>query len=286
VDATVARVAEILAARPEHAEASIDLLRSEALGWLARPAELLALLLEHGETPADDDAATEPDPESEPEPEPETPSRALAFPADLLQTLRDLGAEKLAGLRPRAVVYVHLHEAALAGLAQGVARVEGLGPAALAQLRDLLGHSRVTVRPVLDLADHRSVNAYEHPESVRERIHLIHPGDCFPHASATGRATDLDHPVPYHPQGPPGQTSSRTGQPLGRRGHRAKTHLGYTATPVVPGTTLWRTPHGLHRMVDGAGTHHLDPPDDEHVPADDPLDRVLRMLFPDVQIPR
>jgi hypothetical protein len=38
-------------------------------------------------------------------------------------------------------------------------------------------------------------------------------------------------------------------------------------------------------MVDGAGTHHLDPPDDDHVPADDPLTRVLDMLFPDVVIP-
>jgi hypothetical protein len=38
-------------------------------------------------------------------------------------------------------------------------------------------------------------------------------------------------------------------------------------------------------MVDGAGTHHLDPPDDEHVAVDDPLDRVLAMLLPECRPP-
>ena len=45
VEAIVARVAEILA--PRYPEATADELRSIAFGWLARPAELLALLLEH-----------------------------------------------------------------------------------------------------------------------------------------------------------------------------------------------------------------------------------------------
>ena len=45
VEAIVARVAEILA--PRHPDASADEVRSIAFGWLARPAELLGLLLEH-----------------------------------------------------------------------------------------------------------------------------------------------------------------------------------------------------------------------------------------------
>ena len=45
VEAIVARVAEILA--PRHPDATADELRSIAFGWLARPAELLQLLLEH-----------------------------------------------------------------------------------------------------------------------------------------------------------------------------------------------------------------------------------------------
>ena len=48
-------------------------------------------------------------------------SRALAFPADLLTALR---AVDLRPLAPRAVLHVHLHEAALHGT-PGVARVEG-----------------------------------------------------------------------------------------------------------------------------------------------------------------
>ena len=52
VDAVLSRVADILAERPEHEGASRDLLRSLAFGWLARPAELLTLLLEHTQTPA------------------------------------------------------------------------------------------------------------------------------------------------------------------------------------------------------------------------------------------
>ena len=49
IDATIARVADILGARPEHEAKTRDELRAEAFGWLARPAEVLALLLEHAE---------------------------------------------------------------------------------------------------------------------------------------------------------------------------------------------------------------------------------------------
>ena len=48
----------------------------------------------------------------------ETPSRATAFPADLLDALR---SADLSPLAPKAVLYVHLHQAALQGVqgAQG-----------------------------------------------------------------------------------------------------------------------------------------------------------------------
>ena len=271
VDATVTRVAEILAAQPGSGDKPRDLLRSEAFGWLARPAELLELLLTGSDIPAEDAAA----PGSAAEPTPE-PSRALALPADLLDALRSLDPKRL---RPRATLYVHLHEAVLTGLVQGVARVEGLGPATLAQLHDLLGHTNVTVKPVLDLAHHRSVNCYDHPEALKEHIHLIRPADAFPHASRTSRNVDLDHPIPYDPLGPPGQTSSRTSQPLGRTGHRAKTHLGYRCTPLPTGETVWRTPHGRHRIVDTTGTHPLDPTDAAALTGDDALDAALARLL-------
>jgi hypothetical protein len=272
VDAVLSRVADLLAERPEHQGASRDLLRSLAFGWLARPAELLTLLLEHTDT---SDTPTEP----EPGPEPELP-RALAFPADLLGALRNLDPDRL---RPRGVLYVHLHEAALTGAATtqvstggaGVARVEGLGPHSLAQLTELLGHSRVAVQPVIDLRDQISVNRYEHPTRIKERIHLQHPGDAFPHASRVSRHVDLDHRVAYRAQGPPGQTGTRNGQPLGRTGHRAKTHLGYQCIAIASGGTLWRSPHGLHRLVDQHGTHPLDQDEADALTGTDPVQHAL-----------
>ena len=47
VDATVSRVAEILTA--QQPDLSRDQARAKAFGWLARPADLLRLLLEHTE---------------------------------------------------------------------------------------------------------------------------------------------------------------------------------------------------------------------------------------------
>ncbi|MCW2791013.1 MAG: hypothetical protein JWO76_111 [Nocardioides sp.] len=275
VDAMITRVAEILATRPEHDGASRDLLRSEAFGWLARPADLLTLLLESGDVPAevgDEPAEQGPDPD----PEPVVPSRAVAVPADLLDALRTLDPARL---RPRVRLYVHVHEAALSGMVAGVARVEDLGPHVLAQVRELLTHAHVTVKPVIDLRQSVSVNSYEHPEWLKERIHLFRPVDAFPHASRTSRNVDLDHPVPYDPDGPPGQTNSHVSQPLGRTAHRAKTHLGYRATPLPTGEMVWRTPHGRHRIVDPHGTHHLDPEEYDALVGDDELDRALARIL-------
>ena len=75
------------------------------------------------------------------------PSRATAFPADLLDALREVDLSPLA---PKAVLYVHLHEAAVHG-AGGVARVEGLGPMHADRRCSAAGPDRLTVKPVLDL---------------------------------------------------------------------------------------------------------------------------------------
>jgi hypothetical protein len=53
--------------------------------------------------------------------------------------------------RPRAVVYVHLSEAALTA-GSGVARVEEVGPVLLSRLHMLLGdHCSISLKPVIDL---------------------------------------------------------------------------------------------------------------------------------------
>ena len=268
VDATIDRVADILATRPDlrpdtPAEIERDELRALAFGWLARPAELLTLLLE----------AAGDDPGAAPEPE---PTRALAPPA---ATLERLQRQHLTRLRPNATLHVHLHEAALAGFRAGVARVEEIGPMLLSQVRELLGHCNVRLQPVIDLHDRVSVNSYEFPEAIKERVHLTHPGEVLPHAARKSRKVDVDHPEPYEPGGPPGQTGTHNAGPLGRTGHRAKTHLGYTVTQTERGDHVWRTPHGLHRIVDERGTHVLDQAAAAALTSDDPLDRVLAQLM-------
>jgi hypothetical protein len=258
VDAVVHRVAEVLAHRDP--DASTDELRAEAFGWLARPAELLQLLLEHthSDKNGDDQAALDLDLDDGDEPHPV--SRALAFPADLLDALRHLD---LSVLRPKAVLHVHLHEAALghAGqrLAKAVARVEGLGPASLAQLRTLLARTDLRIQPVKDLSSRVRHTAYEHPEAVRDQVHLITGGDYWPFATSTTRAADLDHPTPYDADGPPGQTGPHNCGPLTRRHHRWKTHAGYTSRQAGDGRYVWITPHGLAYLVDHTGTHRIDP---------------------------
>jgi len=228
VDATIDRVADLLAAdgdlRATHhpdlpADVGKDELRAVALGWLARPHDLAELL---GILDA-------------------------AEVSDADRTLR----------RPSAALHVHLHQAALdAGV--GVARVEELGPLLLDQVTRLLGHTNVTLRPVLDLADAVAVDAYEHPASVRDRTAVLVPADAFPHSTTLTRRVDLDHAVPYDPGGPPGQTGDHNVAPLTRRHHRAKTHLGYTVEQLDRATYLWTTPHGLQRLVDHTGTHLMD----------------------------
>ena len=244
VEATVTRVAEIIA--PRHPEATADELRSIGFGWLARPAELLTLLLEHRETPDEHD---QPDLLGE---EPRT-NRAMAMPADLLDALRDLDLSPLA---PQAVLYVHLHEAAVRDRA-GVARVEGMGPRTYGSLAELLARTDLVVTPVIDLADRVRTTAYEHPESLKERVHLTTGGDYWPYATSTSRAVDYDHPIPYDDTGPPGQTGTHNSGPLGRRHHRWKTHARYRARQCGTGRYVWLTPHGLGFIVDHHGTQRI-----------------------------
>lgn len=256
VDALVDRVADIL--RDRHPEGTTkDELRSIAFGWLARPAELLQLLLE-----AADPAAVD---------------------QELAAALRDTD---LTRLRPIATLYVHLHEAALRGETSGVARCEGVGPVLVQQVTHLLGHANVALQPVIDLHDQVSINAYEHPESLKERVWLTTPGDYFPYATGTSREVDYDHPVPYLAGGPPGQTGTLNSGPLGRTNHRAKTHLGYRSRQTGPGEYVWRTPHGHHRLVDNLGTHYLPPYVGEGLLSDDPLDVALSRMLVDLRTGR
>ncbi|QBX54229.1 hypothetical protein EXE58_01235 [Nocardioides seonyuensis] len=245
IDAMVDRVADILAAQHGH-DHNRDELRSLAFGWLARPADLLKLLLDH----------TEPT---------QTSEHPVWAPAHLVQTvdrLASMSTRQLACLRGRGVVFVHLTDTSLLQQA-GIARVEAQGPMLVQALSELLGHADVTMKPVLDHRIRRRVDAYEHPESLKDHVWTSTGGDVFPYAprTATRASVDFDHARPFTPTdtgGPPGQTGPHNSGPLRRRHHRWKTHGGYRVRQAGPGRHLWQTPHGLCYLVDPTGTHRLD----------------------------
>ena len=112
---------------------------------------------------------------------------------------------------------------------------------------------------MIDLNDAVSVNAYEIPERIRERVKLTHPVELFPFGTReTSQTIDLDHIQPYDPLGPPGQTSTQNLAPLSRFGHRVKTHAhGWNLRRIDHKTLEWSTPHGFIFEVGPNGTHRV-----------------------------
>ena len=146
-------------------------------------------------------------------------------------------------LRPgQTEIYVHLTDHTLA-TGTGVLRAEGIGPLLADQLAELIGHGPYTVKPVIDLNDAVSVDAYEIPDRIRERVKLTHPVELFPFGTQeTHRGMDLDHIQPYDPLGPPGQTSTPTSHPsaASATGSRPTPTAGrYAASTPRP----WNGPH-------------------------------------------
>ncbi len=197
----------------------------------------------------------------------------LADPAAVLAFLEASGASEVEEVvqrpsrdsrSPSAELIVHISMSD-AGVFGPVARVEGLGPRLLSEVKDLLiRHANITVTPVIDLHAGRSVNGYEHPGDVKRRTELRAVGDVFPHANAVfdrsrrgGRAPDHDHTRPYDKDGPPGQTGDHNDTPLARYHHRVKTHAGYSVFQIGPDRWVWGTPHGLYRLVSSTGTTRL-----------------------------
>jgi hypothetical protein len=251
------RIAQIL--RLQGDPDPVDVRRSKALAILANPVRAQALLERYAsDAPHPDDPAIHSDAVTR------APAYHTAAGPDVDQdreAIEDRAApldpEKL---RPRAVLYVRVTRDALRA-GTGVAHCEsGVGPVTVAALRDLLGHYHVTVRPVLDLRGQVPVDAYEVPHAMREALRLARPSSVFPWSRST-RIPDLDHTRPYlapEDGGPPGQTRPGNLGPLVRFGHRVKTHArGWSHRQPVPGTYLWRTPHGYWFRVDTDGTHPL-----------------------------
>ena len=156
----------------------------------------------------------------------------------------------------------------------GIGRAEHLRTPVPAELiRDWCARPTIDLRvvPVIDLADHVHVDAYEIPDRITERVALRDHHCVFPHCTRPARrltpdrhAADCDHITAYDPgapDSPGGATCTCNLAPLCRRHHRLKTHTNWTYTPITPGTYTWTSPHGHHWIRDHHGTHALDPPE-------------------------
>ena len=166
-------------------------------------------------------------------------------------------------------MYVHLTDLTLA-TGDGVVRVDGertlhdLGPILATQLSELLGHDRFVVKPVIDLHDRISVDAYEIPDRIREHLQLTYLRCYFPWCNLPATRADLDHIDPYDDTGPPDQTSTENLGPGCRLHHRLKTHGGWRCHRLPDGAFEWTSPHGHRYRVDHTGTHPLDQPHRGH----------------------
>ncbi len=181
------------------------------------------------------------------------------------QPAGDQPAEQVESRGAKTSLYLHLSLTDLLGLTDdttgpGETRtgtVEKLGPATLAKIREWVGHSQVTIRPVLDLARPDALDAHDPPEWLRELVILRDRHCVFPWCSRDARACDLDHIDPYLPMdegGPPGQTRDDNLAPLCRRHHRCKTSGRWRYRRNPDGTYLWQAPQGRAYAVTPNGT--------------------------------
>ena len=203
--AVLDRIAEVLLHQGDTDPVAVR--RSKALGILAHPTRALALLTSAAAEPAET-------PVVEPAETPVVEERAQRASRNHRTAL------------PPATMYIHLTDQALRTGA-GVARMEGVGPITIGQASEFLGHSHVTIQPVLDLDRDRPVDGYEVPDRLRDQLIIRQPGSAFPFSPSTSRRMDLDHTIPYTPisrGGPPGQTRIGNLGRLTRTEHRVKTH--------------------------------------------------------------
>jgi hypothetical protein len=158
---------------------------------------------------------------------------------------------------PVAQVYVHLSPDTLED--GGPVRIERIGPVLVDELSHVVGHHRIKLTPVVHVHDAEPVvDAYEIPDPIRQSVLNRDRYEVFPFSFREARSCDLDHTVPYV-TGEPGQTRPSNLGPLARRAHRGKTHAGWKLEQPRPGVFRWTSPRGQTYQVGPDGTHILGP---------------------------
>ncbi|HEY0903825.1 MAG TPA: HNH endonuclease [Marmoricola sp.] len=173
---------------------------------------------------------------------------------------RDAGGQHRGGRGREVVLFVHLSEDALRSHdANAPVWLENAGGQLLTagQVADWCGRpdtAKVTAKPVIDLNQAASVDAYKVPAWLAERVRLRDRTCVHPYCNRPARGCDLDHIVPFDDGG---STSLDNLACLCRLHHRMKTHGGWTYQMLLPGVFLWHSPHGHTWIRDASGTTDL-----------------------------
>ncbi len=153
---------------------------------------------------------------------------------------------------PGTVVYLHMRredllEHSLSAVAvEGSRRLPGATAVPFEAIEEVLGHSHLTVKPVIDL-DHMAPGAgYAFTGDNREAVILKSLTCVFPFCDRPARTCQTDHNVPA-PRGP---TSVDNAGPFCQRHHRVKTHGRWRLSQPFNGVYVWISPTGHLYVVD------------------------------------
>ena len=185
-------------------------------------------------------------------------SRAVGVLADPEAAAAMLAHRATPKPKRRTTLVVHLSEDAVRGL-DPVGRNETTSrPVLEQQVRDWCGRTdtHLTVLPVVELADHESVDRYEVNDRLATKVSLLSTACVFPWCTRPARRCDKDHVV-AHADG--GATCDCNLAPLCRRHHRLKTKAGWSYRTVETGVWLWSDPHGQRFLRDDRGTTDITP---------------------------
>ncbi|HEY1119711.1 MAG TPA: hypothetical protein VGE43_18500, partial [Acidimicrobiales bacterium] len=104
--------------------------------------------------------------------------------------------------------------------------------------------TRVTIRPVLDLAEQMTTTVHDPTPLMREQVLARYRTCVFTDCERPARGCDIDHREPY----PTGQTTTSNLFPLCRGHHRLKTTGGWRYLPLDHDQIVWISPAGeVHR---------------------------------------
>ncbi|WP_323794210.1 HNH endonuclease signature motif containing protein, partial [Nocardioides sp.] len=127
----------------------------------------------------------------------------------------------------------------------------------------------VTIKPVIDLNQEISTNAYVPTAKLVEQVRLRDQNCVFPNCTRRAEHCDLDHRVPFNKKDPSagGQTTTSNLSLLCRKHHRAKTFSTWAYDSPHPGVYDWTSPSGARFRVTRGRRHGRMP---ITTPLDDP----------------